>query len=294
VILFALLSSCSSGSAIDVAGKFWGALNDGDLEKAKSYATKETAESLTLNNNGGDSRVDVEFGEETTEGGRTIIETHMVTQMGGHEQAVELKTVLVQEDGKWKVDVMNTMMSMFGGAMEEMMQGMTEAMGQAMEGMGTALMQGMQDGFSQLGGALGAPNSSPMPELEKLTEALDYRIKFGYLKKRADNTYYVSKETTKIPMRTNGFKWGYTIESNGEPFTTYSIAYAPDGAIDGSGYPRTNSQGEQGWESNTTTVTGELFSQAYRNDPGDTRGERKIEIYIEDKLAKTIEFTIGK
>jgi len=291
--LIALLPSCGGGSAIDVAGKFWNALNDGDLEKAREYCTEETAASLTMNDNGGDADVDVEFGTTTVEGGRTIIETQMVARMGDLTQNVELKTILVQEGGEWKVDVMNTMMSMFGGAMGEMMEGLTETMTDAMENMGTAMMEGMMEGFSQFGGQ-GADNTRTAAAEAPQTEDPEYRIKFGYLKKRSGGSYYVYKETTKIPMRTRGFKWGYTIEATGDPFTTYVIEYSPDGPMSGDGQPRTNARGEHGWESNTTTVTNGYYVRAYNNDPGDTPGDRKIEVYVEDEHAKTIEFAVGK
>lgn len=292
-ILIALLPSCGGGSAIDVAEKFWDALNDGDLEKARKYCTEESAASLTMNNNGGDAGVDVKFGATTVEGERTIIETQMVASMGDVKQDVALKTILVREDGEWRVDVMNTMMSMFGGAMQEMMDGLTETMTDAMENMGTAMMEGMMDGFSQLGGPA-VDDSRATVGSQPQTENPDYRIKFGYLKKRSDGTYYVYKETTRIPMRTGKFRWGYTIEATGDPFTTYAIEYSPDGPMAGDGQPRRNAQGEQGWESNTTTVTNGYYVRAYNNDPGDAPGERKIDIYVEDERAKTIDFVIGK
>jgi hypothetical protein len=87
-ILIALLPSCGGGSAIDVAGRFWDAVNDGDLEKAREYCTEETAASLTMNDDGGNADVNVEFGETTVEDGRTIIETRMVARMGDVNQNV--------------------------------------------------------------------------------------------------------------------------------------------------------------------------------------------------------------
>ena len=99
-ILLAFLPGCGGGSAVDVAGKFWKAVNDGDIEKARSYATSGSAETLTMNDNGGDAEVDVEFGAATVEGERTTIETHMMTRMDNFSQTVEMKTVLVMEDGE--------------------------------------------------------------------------------------------------------------------------------------------------------------------------------------------------
>jgi hypothetical protein len=292
--LAVFLVACSGGGAEDVAGKFWKALGDRDLEKARSYATRATAESLTMNNNNGDGEMDVEFGETRVEGGRTIIDTRMVAEMGEAKQTIELKTILVQEDGEWRVDVASTMMSMFGGAMGEMMQGMTDAMtdamGEMVEGMGKAMAEGMERGFAQFGHQGTHAQKTSVPAEPDRT----YNITFGYLRKRSDGTYYVYKETRQIPMHTGKFRWGYTIDAKGDPFTTYAIGYSPDGPMGDDGYPRTNAQGEQGWESRTTTVTDGHHSRIYRNDPGDTASKRKIEVYIEDRLAETIEFTVGK
>jgi hypothetical protein len=182
---------------------------------------------------------------------------------------------------------------MFGDAAQQMMEGMTEAMGQTVETMGNAMMEEMQKGFQQFI-AGGTTKSQMRMEPEEPPEERKIRIKFGYMKKRVDGSHYVYKETKKIPMRTSAFRWGYSIEAedDGDPFTTYSIDYSPDGPMNGSGYPRTNAEGERGWESNTNTITNRYFSRAYRNDPGDTPGERAIEIYIDDKLATKIEFEI--
>ena len=40
----------------------------------------------------------------------------------------------------------------------------------------------------------------------------DYKIRFGWMKKKADGSYYVYKETKMIPLRLKetGFRWGYT------------------------------------------------------------------------------------
>jgi hypothetical protein len=287
----ALLPGCG-GSAVGVAKKFWKAVNDGNVEKARSYATEETAASLTINTDAGKADVDVEFGAETVEGDRTIIETTTRTRMGDFTQTVEMKTILVREDGKWKVHVMETMMSMFPEAAQEMMKGMSESMGQVMEDMGSAMMEEMQRAFANFGTS-GIPKQLK-GEPEPLMGARDFRIKFGHMRKRSDGTHYVYKETNKIPMRTGAFTWGYTIEAKGDPFTTYAVEYSPDGPMGGDGSPRMNAQGEHGWESNTTTVTGGHYYRVYRSDPGDTPGDRKIEVFVEDKLAKTIEFRVGK
>jgi len=129
---------------VRVAEKFWGALEDGDLEKARYYATEETANSLTMNEEGEDEEADVEFGVATVEGEYTVVPTTIISKGDPPEPTIELETLLVREDGKWKVDVARTMLSMFDDEMGELMEGMTDAMGDAMQNLGKAMTEEME------------------------------------------------------------------------------------------------------------------------------------------------------
>ncbi len=200
-------AGCGGSSAADVAERFWKAISKGDIEKAKSCATKDTAASLTINNNGQYSNVNYELGSSTVENGRTIIATHIVNDANGSKQTIDMKTILVQENGEWKVDIMNTMMSMFGDAVQEMMNGLTETMGKAMENIGSAVMEGMQKGFEQFS-VSSSDQPYPTREPEMLSKERNYRIKFGYMKKDMDGTVYVCKETKRIPLRSGDLRWG--------------------------------------------------------------------------------------
>jgi hypothetical protein len=152
------MMGCARDSAIDVAQKFWDAAIDQDIEKARSYATRETADVLTIKEDAGDQEGEVEFGQVTVQHDRTIIETTMRTTSGDSTMSVPLKTVVVQEDGEWKVDVTQTMMSMFGDAMGEMMQGMGEAMEEAMEEIGKTMMEEMKKGMEKMEGSVSTSN----------------------------------------------------------------------------------------------------------------------------------------
>ena len=84
------------------------------------------------------------------------------------------------------------------------------------------------------------PIPSPVSNVEPAPVAKDskYRIKFGYMKRRSDDSYYAYKKTTTIPLKTGRFRFGYTIEaSEDEPFTAYAIDYSPDGPMN-EGQPR--------------------------------------------------------
>ncbi len=145
-LLTAALLGTACGAADDprgVAEAFWTASKDGDMELAKSYIAEGGSASI---DESGSSIDDFSLGETGVDGDRATVETTMVS-MG--EQAMELafNTVLVQQDGGWKVDLDQTtdemMKSLFGTTMGDFTKQMGEAMGGAMQEMA----EGMAEGF---------------------------------------------------------------------------------------------------------------------------------------------------
>jgi hypothetical protein len=141
---------CSGGgggdSAVQVADAFWAALQNEDLEQARTYATPETADMLNERDNAEDQEIEVTLGVLTMEEGEAHVETRMRTTEDGSTMEIPMKTILVQQQGTWKVDVNKTMMSVFGGAMGAMM----EEMGKAMEGMGESMAEGMKESLEEM------------------------------------------------------------------------------------------------------------------------------------------------
>lgn len=146
-LLVGSITGCgSSGDSPEtVADSFWTALQNQELTLARSYATPETADMLNDTNNEQD--VDVTLGETTMKDGEAHIQTTMKTDNEGQSMDIAMITVLVQQEGAWKVDVNKTMMSIFGGAMGEMM----EQMGEAMEELGESMAEGMQESMETMG-----------------------------------------------------------------------------------------------------------------------------------------------
>ena len=151
LFLFCIFAGCGKDQPIDVAKKFWGALEDQDIEKARSYATEATAPSLKMNYRGEDEEIAVIFGEVTESDGQTLVETTVQTVKGQENTRVPMKTVLVKEDDRWKVDVAQTFMSPFGDAMGKMMQGMMEAMQEGMNEMVESMQRKMQESMDEMG-----------------------------------------------------------------------------------------------------------------------------------------------
>ena len=146
-LLVGSITGCgSSGDSPEtVADSFWTALQNQELTLARSYATPETADMLNDTNNEQD--VDVTLGETTMKDGEAHIQTTMKADNEGQSMDIAMITVLVQQEGAWKVDVNKTMMSIFGGAMGEMM----EQMGEAMEELGESMAEGMQESMETMG-----------------------------------------------------------------------------------------------------------------------------------------------
>lgn len=148
-MLILVSMGCSSGEdeSLMVAKNFWKAMEERDVETARSYATKASANSINIEEDAEDQDVDIMFGEVTKEDGKTMVETTMHTSQDGNTMDIPMKTVLVQEDGQWKVDVDQTMMSLFGGAMGAMMETMKEGF----EEMGKAMADEMKSSFEKMG-----------------------------------------------------------------------------------------------------------------------------------------------
>ena len=144
VVAIAVLAACGGAASgpKEVAEDFWNAAVEGDLDEAKRYATRETADSIQLSSDGDDGEVTI--GETSIEGDRATVATTLVGTEEGVSSTIELQTVLVQEDGQWKVDFTQTMMSMFGGAMGEMMEELGQTMQEGMEEMAEQMEQGME------------------------------------------------------------------------------------------------------------------------------------------------------
>lgn len=137
-----------------VAKGFWDAINAKDMQSVKLYTTKESRDTLQIKDNDATTNCEVTFGEVKMEDNKSIIETTMQTKNGTTASEIQIRTILVREDGQWKVDPDQTMMSMFGEAMGEMIKGLGKAIGEGlkngMEEMGKSMAEGMQKGFEEL------------------------------------------------------------------------------------------------------------------------------------------------
>ncbi len=138
-----LLTACGGNDPVAVADKFWDAMEDRDADEARKYMTRASASNLQIKDS--DEKYDIELGKVTENDDDTVSIATTLKKEGGKEAAIQLNTIVVKEEGQWKVDYNQTMLSMFGGAMQQMMQGLGKAMQQGAEGMNKAMQERMDE-----------------------------------------------------------------------------------------------------------------------------------------------------
>lgn len=150
----ALVTACFGAEGPEgVADRFWAAVQDGDVETARAYAIESESSSLKLE--GEHSSVEsYELGESRSEDGKALVETRLTTA-GEWELDISFETVLVEEDGEWKVDVEQTgsrmVRAVIGASTEELVKGIADTLRGAMG----QVMEGVAEGMKDLGEALG-------------------------------------------------------------------------------------------------------------------------------------------
>ena len=142
-----LLAACGSNDPASVADKFWDAMQDRNVDEARKYMTRNSANNLQIKDS--DEKYDIHLGK-VSENDDTVSIATTLKKEDDRDTAIELNTIVVKEDGQWKVDYNQTMLSMFGGAMQQMMQGLGKAMQQGSKDMSKAMQESMEQAAKAL------------------------------------------------------------------------------------------------------------------------------------------------
>lgn len=156
-----------------VANGFWDAMNAKDIQTAMSYVTKESGDKLQIKDTDDTAKRKVTFGEVKTEDNKASIETTMQTHPETSESETRLQTILVKEDGQWRVDVGQTIASIPEGGMGEIMQSIGKAMETEpvidSEDGEKALAAGMQKGLQEMQQSVGDTQANITPPKQETT-----------------------------------------------------------------------------------------------------------------------------
>lgn len=119
-------------------------------------------------------------------------------------------------------------------------------------------------------------------------------IKFGIVNLNSKGSCSFYKESLIIPLKLKetGFRWGYIIESSKKEFTTYSLSYSPKPFIEVTGTITRYDNTSNVLKSPTVKVSNGVHVECFWNDASDPIGKQKIDIYMNDKIVKTIDFEI--
>ena len=180
----------NADSQMAVAMGFWDAMNAKDIQAARSFVTKGSADKLQIKDKDTTASCKATFGDIKIEDDKTTIDTTMQTNDGTTEFQVQMQTILTKEEGQWKVDAEQTMMSMFGGAMGEMMKGLGKALEEGFkkgfEEMGKSMAGGMQKGLEVMTqtDATSEAKPDPTPQIKSETTTVDQAEKIGSEEKK--------------------------------------------------------------------------------------------------------------
>lgn len=176
VLLAAVLSACTAKEQTPevVAGEFWQAVIDQDMEKAKSLASWDSVDYLKYIRSGQLKPERYELGEVMTGDKRASIDTFLYSQKQG-ETSVKIpgKTVLISTEHGWRVDLaetigstvqetVGTVFDQLNNLMQQGIQGLDKQLSESMKEVEKALQQGAEE----LRNELSKPpfNTQPVPQ----------------------------------------------------------------------------------------------------------------------------------
>ncbi len=108
ILSIALSTGCQGSTPPqEVAQNFWNAIKAHDINTARKYSTVSTRDSIDISNELFQYS-SLTFGMIIINGDKTIIESTIKTNKSGQETIVPFLTILMQEEGVWRVDYEET------------------------------------------------------------------------------------------------------------------------------------------------------------------------------------------
>ena len=171
-----------------VADKYWQYLQTGNIIEAEKLVTTNSRHTLQQHTNRINSNTHLNNGEATT-----IVSTTITTinPDSNYHHTETFNTVLVLQQGKWKVDLNNSQIPPAPGAREEEMQQLAEELSESMqeniESIDDAMNQGMQllnealqDGSKEMGDSLlrlmNELNNSMQESIDKMKQRREQQM----------------------------------------------------------------------------------------------------------------------
>lgn len=104
IYILLLLYGCQSATPEEVTTKFWRALASGQIENAKNQTTQDSQRFVNLQEQEIDKNSAIKTGEAVVNDLNASVET----TINRNDKPVSFNTVLLKENGNWKVDYQQT------------------------------------------------------------------------------------------------------------------------------------------------------------------------------------------
>jgi len=171
--------------AVTVLKSFLDAMQRSDMAGMTACITRKSLESAQFS--GPPEGVRFVMGDGQMEDGQAIImlKGYPLDAPADGEPMMQMPTVLVQEDGQWKVDINATTDRMMGGAMQDAMEQIADGMSQAVDAVGAA----MSDAF---GGSTPSGEDDPSWDQADLSLQADELFPLGELTRLPQTTLRVT------------------------------------------------------------------------------------------------------
>ena len=178
------LSACQQNTSTptQVSEKYWKALKSGDITTAKSLVSKNTQANLdsylalpddkrlTLDN--------IKFGEEKTTVHTTITSQTSDTNQNQDSDQFDFETILVLEDGEWKIDASRTQIptpqkaddKQFSDALQENLESMDEVLEEGADMLNEFMQEGSKEMSESLLKGMNKMNESLREAIENMKQ----------------------------------------------------------------------------------------------------------------------------
>ena len=173
LISFALAACSKTETPADISKRFWQAVQEGEMDKAKMLSTWDTVEYLKFLNTDKLKPERFELGEQMVGETRAEIETVLFTNKLG-QSGIKLPgvTVLTKTESGWRVNVRNSMTSVvkhstnnvfdqLNGFMQEGIKGLDQTLSEAMNELGSVIEKSAEELKRELEKPLLAPQITP-------------------------------------------------------------------------------------------------------------------------------------
>ena len=176
--LLFLLSACFGQQPEDVAKRYWNAVIQGDANALHELAATNSQSNVNRISQP-DAGSKVGFRETTVEddGATVVTEVHWVD--GDTTVDVALQTVLVKEDGSWKVDIVKTRRSLYAGLFNNAFASLSESIEEgatALQHIGEDIADDINRELLKAGKELQQQTEQASRELQEMLEQLQQEL----------------------------------------------------------------------------------------------------------------------